>query len=783
MATSYKLRCCVTGHEKDVRALTALAIPDDSFLSGSRDVTAKVWVPNESDNGFHEGHVMSGHSNFISSVCYMPPDETYPQGIILTGSNDSTILAFTLNSPAPIYKLEGHTENVCALTAGKFGTLLSGSWDKTARVWLKQKCVMKLEGHQAAVWGVGIMPEHGYMLTGSADRTIKLWKAGRCEKTFTGHEDCVRGIAVLGSGEFLSCSNDSTIRRWAITGDCLQIYYGHENFVYSISILPNGQDFVSSSEDRTVRVWRDGTCVQTIPHPTMSVWTVCVLGNGDIASGASDGAIRVFTTEGSRVANTEELTAFDTAVATAEVPTQVGDIKMSDLPGPEALLNPGKKDGQTKMVKTDEGKVELYHWEASATQWKKIGDVVGSSGGSQATSGKALHDGKEYDYVFSVDIEEGKPPLKLPYDIKEDPWFAAQRFLQNNELSPLFLDQVANFIIDNTKGVTLGQGPPQVSDPFTGGGRYVPQGAAGTGTTGGADPLTGSGRYVPGQTNTKGPASNGVDPFTGASSYHTKGTGTTASKDNSYFPLKTFVTFETANPQQIIGKLKEFNIKIDQSMQVEESDLEKLPSLMDGTSTDTLNTLEKMLSWPNDMVFPALDVLRMCVLTSLNKIVCEKDGLVDKLVNFISSDVAPTQMLALRTLCNMFKGQTGEKMCVKHRDFILTSALNCKASTNKNIVIALATLLMNYSVHLQDKLDPEAKSQCLIAAGNVLENTNIDSEAGFRLLVCIGTLIDSDPNMKELARSINAKTVIFPLKKRAEPQKLIDCATFVFNVL
>jgi phospholipase A-2-activating protein len=48
----------------------------------------------------------------------MPPDETYPQGLILTGSNDSTILAFTLNSPAPIYKLEGHTEN------GKFRNML-----------------------------------------------------------------------------------------------------------------------------------------------------------------------------------------------------------------------------------------------------------------------------------------------------------------------------------------------------------------------------------------------------------------------------------------------------------------------------------------------------------------------------------------------------------------------------------------------------------------------------------------------------------------------------------
>ena len=76
---------------------------------------------------------------------------------------------------------------------------------------------------------------------------------------------------------------------------------------------------------------------------------------------------------------------------------------------------------------------------------------------------------QEYDYVFSVDIEEGKPPLKLPYNIAEDPWFSAQNFLYKNNLSQLFLDQVANFILDNTKGVTLGQGQGAgYSDPFTG---------------------------------------------------------------------------------------------------------------------------------------------------------------------------------------------------------------------------------------------------------------------------------------------------------------------------
>lgn len=76
---------------------------------------------------------------------------------------------------------------------------------------------------------------------------------------------------------------------------------------------------------------------------------------------------------------------------------------------------------------------------------------------------------QEYDYVFNVDIEDGKPPLKLPYNTAEDPWFAAQRFLDDNELSQMFLDQVAGFIQKNTEGVTIGEAPQEkVSDPLTG---------------------------------------------------------------------------------------------------------------------------------------------------------------------------------------------------------------------------------------------------------------------------------------------------------------------------
>ena len=67
---------------------------------------------------------------------------------------------------------------------------------------------MTLKEHTAAIWAVEMMPDQGYMITGSADKTIKLWKGGNVERTLTGHTDCVRGLVTISSFEFLSCSND-----------------------------------------------------------------------------------------------------------------------------------------------------------------------------------------------------------------------------------------------------------------------------------------------------------------------------------------------------------------------------------------------------------------------------------------------------------------------------------------------------------------------------------------------------------------------------------------------
>lgn len=150
------------------------------------------------------------------------------------------------------------------------------------------------------------------------------------------------------------------------------------------------------------------------------------------------------------------------------IPGNLGDIKLDQVPGPEILTQPGRSEGFVTMVKKN-SKVECYQW--SEGQWSKIGDVVGSSGGTQQTSGKQLFEGREYDYVFTVDVVEGAPPLKLPYNITEDPFMTAQNFIYKHNLPQSYLEEIANFISKQVQGPTLQQTSQQTSsyvDPFTG---------------------------------------------------------------------------------------------------------------------------------------------------------------------------------------------------------------------------------------------------------------------------------------------------------------------------
>lgn len=62
----------------------------------------------------------------------------------------------------------------------------------------------------------------------------------------------------------------------------------------------------------------------------------------------------------------------------------------SRLPGPEALLEPGKTDGATKLVRRGTN-VKCYSWSVAENTWNEIGDVMGAN---PPAEGKTMYQGQ-----------------------------------------------------------------------------------------------------------------------------------------------------------------------------------------------------------------------------------------------------------------------------------------------------------------------------------------------------------------------------------------------------
>ena len=136
-----------------------------------------------------------------------------------------------------------------------------------------------------------------------------------------------------------------------------------------------------------IKVFSQGKLNQTISVPAISAWCVCILENGDIVVGCSDNRIYIFTADEKRAAPQELVALFDAEMAKFQkpesmdtddtgLPEEVGGVKVADMPGPDILNMPGKRDGQTKMVR-DGNTVSVHSWSEADGEWKKVGDVVG----------------------------------------------------------------------------------------------------------------------------------------------------------------------------------------------------------------------------------------------------------------------------------------------------------------------------------------------------------------------------------------------------------------------
>ncbi|OCK75034.1 polyubiquitin binding protein-like protein [Lepidopterella palustris CBS 459.81] len=734
----YKLSASLEGHEDDVRSVS---FPHHSFVvSASRDATVRLWKLLSSTPPTYDSTLTSHGSAFINSLAFVPPSSGYPDGLIVSGGQD-TIIEVRQPSKAPQDNADalllGHTSNVCALDVSEDGSMIiSGGWDYDARIWQvgKWESSTVLQGHTAAVWAV-LAYDKGTIITGCADKQIRVFLASGKLIRSTKTGDVVRALCRLppkhpSGAHFASAGNDAVIRLWTLEGREVSQLHGHENFIYCLAASPDGQ-IVSSSEDRTVRIWNNGECIQTITHPAISVWSVAVCrDNGDIVTGASDRVVRIFTRSKDRQAEASAIQAFSDSVKSSSIPQQtVGNINKEKLPGSEFLTQrSGTKEGQVQMISEANGNVSAYQWSTAANTWINIGTVVDATGSSGR---KITHEGKDYDYVFDVDIEEGKPPLKLPYNLSQNPYEVARKFCEDNKLPITYLDQVTNFIVQNTQGATIGQ-ESQAAAP-------------------GADPWGSENRYRPGE----------ISPPPAVSR-------------PKVLPQKEYLDITTANHKIIFKKLKEFNQQIiddgHKDLSLNPADLAVLETTVAQLEKGAAESIEPLglelvlktaTTWPADKRLPGLDLLRLLTAAS-GPVASFSSPAGESLMTILPASGAfdpkgpiNNTMMAVRALANLLKTEPGRALADASFETIHNLIKPFITSSNRNLIIALTTLYINFSILLAQEESPNAdRVLTLLDDLTGVLKTATDSEAVYRALVAAGSLLWLGRDFCEAARDV-----------------------------
>jgi WD40 repeat protein len=266
---------------------------------------------------------------------------------------------------------------------GQDGTYVStSSFNLDADLWNPRNGAHlgKLTGHTGTIQCVAALKD-GKILTGSSDRTIKVWDVATrtCIRTFSGHSHWVSAVAVTADDAIVTGDLDGELKVWdLVSGECLKTLNTGSR-IYSLAIGPNGT--IATGHYQRVKFWNPRTlkCVREVAaHDDEKVDLLAIAPNGSLLTGSMYHGVKLWDRSGRCL---KEHRAFLESIAinragTFLVASGDGTIRSFDSQTGDCtnVLDTGRS-AQSIAVGED-GSAVVYQMGKTATLWPPGSDLA-----------------------------------------------------------------------------------------------------------------------------------------------------------------------------------------------------------------------------------------------------------------------------------------------------------------------------------------------------------------------------------------------------------------------
>ncbi|KAK1351424.1 Guanine nucleotide-binding protein subunit beta-like protein [Heracleum sosnowskyi] len=260
MAETLTLKGTMRAHSDWVTAIATPIDNSDMIVTSSRDKSIILWKLTKEDKSYGVAQRrLTGHSHFVQDVVLSSDCQ-----FALSGSWDGELRLWDLSNGTTARRFVGHTKDVLSVAFSIDNRqIVSASRDRSIKLWnTLGECKYTIDGgdgHSDWVSCVRFSPNtlEPTIVSGSWDKTVKVWNLSNCKlrSSLPGHNGNVNTVAVSPDGSLCaSGGRDGVILLWDLAEGRKLYSLDATSIIHALCFSPN-RYWLCAATETSIKIW------------------------------------------------------------------------------------------------------------------------------------------------------------------------------------------------------------------------------------------------------------------------------------------------------------------------------------------------------------------------------------------------------------------------------------------------------------------------------------------------------------------------------------------------